>query len=53
MSLVAYATEEGLVGHQWEETPLILRRFYTPVQGNALARKLEWVGWEAGGAGRG
>ena len=48
MSLVAYAAEDGLVGHQWEERPLVLQRLYAPVQGNARARKQEWVGWGAG-----
>jgi hypothetical protein len=46
--LVAYVAEDGLVGHQWEERRLVLRRFYAPVQGNARARKWEWVGWGAG-----
>jgi hypothetical protein len=27
MSLVAYVAENGLVGHQWEERPLVFRRF--------------------------
>jgi hypothetical protein len=48
VSLVAYVAEDGLVCHQWEERPLVLRRLYTPVQGNARARKQEWVGWGAG-----
>jgi hypothetical protein len=30
-SLAAYVAEGGLVGHQWEERPLVLRRFYAPV----------------------
>ena len=47
MSLVAYGAEDGLVGHQWEERPLVLQRSYAPVQGNASARQQEWmwVGW--------
>jgi hypothetical protein len=48
VSLVAYVAEDGLVGHQWEERPLVLWRSYAPVQGNARARKKEWVGWGAG-----
>jgi hypothetical protein len=36
--------EDGLVGHQWKERLLALRRSYAPVQGNARARKQEWVG---------
>ena len=47
MSLVAHVAEDGLVGHQWEERPLVLQRSYAPVQGNVRARKREWVGWGA------
>jgi hypothetical protein len=50
VSLVAYVAEDGLVGHQWEERSLVLRRSYAPVQGKARVRKLKWVGC---GAGRG
>ena len=48
MSLAAHVAEDGLVGHQREERPLVLQRSYAPVQGNARARKWEWVGWGAG-----
>jgi hypothetical protein len=48
MSLAAYVAEDGLVDHQWEERPLVLRRTCAPVQWNANARKLECVGWGAG-----
>ena len=48
VSLVAYVAEYGLVGHQWEERPLVLRRSYASVQGNARAKKWEWVGRGAG-----
>jgi hypothetical protein len=48
VSLVAYVAEDRLVGNQWEERPLVLRRSYAPVQGNVKARKREWVGWGAG-----
>ena len=47
-SLVAYIAEDGLVGHQWEERPLILGRSYAPLQGIVGARKQEWVSWGAG-----
>ena len=30
-SKVAYVAEDGLVSHQWEERPLVLRRLYAPV----------------------
>jgi hypothetical protein len=48
MSLAAYVAEDGLFGHHWEERPLVLRRLYVPVQGNARTRKQEWVVWAAG-----
>ena len=48
MSIAAYVAKDGLVGHHWEERPLVLRRLYAQVQGNARARKQEWVGWGAG-----
>jgi hypothetical protein len=48
VSLAAYVAEDGLVGHQWEERPLVLRRLYVPVEENARVRKQEWVGWGAG-----
>jgi hypothetical protein len=31
MVLAAYVAEDGLVGHQWEKRPLVLRRLYSPV----------------------
>jgi hypothetical protein len=43
VSLAAYVAEDGLVGHQWEERPLVMR-LCVPVQRNARARKQEWVG---------
>ena len=48
MSLATYVAEDGLVGHQWEERPLVWQRLYAPVQENASARKKEWVGWGEG-----
>ena len=46
MSLAAYVSEDGLVGHQWKERPI------ASVQGNARAKKWEWVGGGVvGGAG--
>jgi hypothetical protein len=44
----AYVAEDSLVSHHWEERSLVFRRLYAPVQGNARARKQEWVGWGAG-----
>jgi hypothetical protein len=48
VSLDAYVAEDGLVGHQWDERSLVLQRLYALVQGNARARKGEWVGWGVG-----
>jgi hypothetical protein len=31
MAPAEYAAEDGLVGHQWEEIPLVLRRLDAPV----------------------
>jgi hypothetical protein len=45
VSLVVYVVEDGLVGHQWDERPLELQKLYAPVNQNARARKMEWVGW--------
>jgi hypothetical protein len=44
VSLDAYVAEDDLIGHHWEERPLVLQRSYAPVQGNDRARKQEWVG---------
>jgi hypothetical protein len=44
MAPVMYAADNGLVRHQLEEGPLVLGRLDAPVQGNARAGSLEWVG---------
>jgi hypothetical protein len=31
VALAMYVAKDGLVGHQWEETPLVLWRLYAPV----------------------
>jgi hypothetical protein len=48
MSLAAYVAEDGLVGHHWEESSLILQTLYAPEQGDTRAKKWEWVGKGAG-----
>jgi hypothetical protein len=50
MSLAAYVSEDGLVGHHWEERPLGLANFICPSTGNTRAKKWEYVDR---GAGRG
>ena len=43
MSLATYVSEDGLFGHQWKESPLVVQTLYAPVQGNARAKNWEWV----------
>jgi hypothetical protein len=42
MSLAAYVSEDGLVGHHWKRGPL--ETLYASVQGNVRVKKWEWVG---------
>ena len=42
MSLATYVSEDGLFGHQWKESPLVVQTLYAPVQGNIRAKKWEW-----------
>ena len=48
MSQAAYVSEDGLVGHQWKERPIGRATLYASVQGNARAKKWEWVGEHVG-----
>jgi hypothetical protein len=53
VSLAAYVSEDGLVGHHWEERPLGLANFICLSTGNARAKKWEWVGRGVRGGGYG
>ena len=59
MAPAGCVAEDCLIGHQWEESPLVLWRLDDPGSGNARALKQVWVGrWEstlieAGGGGSG
>jgi hypothetical protein len=53
LTLAAYESKDGLVGHHWKERPIGLANFICPVQGNARAKKWEWVGRGVGGGGYG
>jgi hypothetical protein len=44
VSLAVYVSKDGLVGHHWKERSIGLANFICPVQGNARAKKGEWVG---------
>jgi hypothetical protein len=48
LTLAAYVSKNGLVG---KRGPLDLQTLYAPVQGNARAKKWEWVGRGVGGEG--
>jgi hypothetical protein len=48
ISLAAYVAEDGLVGHHWNRSSVVLQTLYAPIQGNARAKKWEWVGRGAG-----
>jgi hypothetical protein len=49
LTLAAYVSEDGLVSHQWKGGPLVVQTLYASVQGNARAKKWEWVGGGVGG----
>jgi hypothetical protein len=51
VSLAAYVSEDGLVGHHWEEKPLGLANFICPSTGDTRAKKWEWVGRGGGDGG--
>jgi hypothetical protein len=55
LTLAAYVTKDGLIGHHWKERPIGHVNFvwYAPVQGNARAKKGEWVGRGVGVGGCG
>jgi hypothetical protein len=44
LSLAAYVSKDGLVGHHSKRGPLDLQTLYAPVQGSARDKKGEWVG---------
>jgi hypothetical protein len=49
MSLAAYVAKDGLVGHQWDERPLVLLGFYAPASGSYSG----WIGKQVMGEGIG
>ena len=53
LTLAAYVSKDGLVGHHWKERPIGHANLYAPVQGNARAKKWEWVGRGVEGGGYG
>jgi hypothetical protein len=62
LTLSAYVSKDGLVSHHLKERPIGLANFicpldlqtlYAPVQGNASAKKWEWVSSTVGVEGMG
>jgi hypothetical protein len=48
LRVIYWMEHKALIGHHWEERPLLLQRLYAPIQWNCRARKQEWVGRRAG-----
>jgi hypothetical protein len=53
LTLAAYVSKDGLVGHHSKERPIGHANFICPVQGNARSIKGEWVGRGEGVGGYG
>jgi hypothetical protein len=53
LTLAAYVSKDGLVGHHWKERPIGLANFICPSTGNARAKKGEWLGRGVGVGGYG
>ena len=48
LTLAAYVSKDGLAAITGKRGPLDTQTLYAPVQGNARAKKWEWVGREVG-----
>jgi hypothetical protein len=53
MAPTAYVAEDGLVGYQWEERPLVLRRLVAPVKGECQSQEVGVGGLVSRGMGEG
>jgi hypothetical protein len=51
VSLAAYISEDGLVGHQWKERPIGLANFICLSTGQRQGQEVGVVGREVGGTG--
>jgi hypothetical protein len=50
LTLAAYVSKDGLVGHHWKEMPIGQANFYLPqYRGTPGPKKWEWVGRGVGG----
>jgi hypothetical protein len=48
MSLAAYISEDGLVGHQWKERPIGCANFICLSTGEHQGQEVEVGGWGSG-----
>ena len=53
VSLAAYVSEDGLVGHQWKERPIGLANFICLSTGERQGQEVGVDGWGSGGVGYG
>jgi hypothetical protein len=53
LSLAAYVSKDGLVGHHWKERPIGLANFICPSTGERQGQKGGVGGWRSGGVGMG
>jgi hypothetical protein len=51
MAPAAYVAEDSLVGHQWEERPLVLKRLDAPSVGECQGRETGMGGLVSRGSG--
>jgi hypothetical protein len=48
MSLATYVSEDGLVGHQWKERPVVLATFICLSTGERQDQEVVVIGWGSG-----
>jgi hypothetical protein len=54
LTLAAYVSKDGLIGHHWKERPIGHAKLYMPqYRGMPGPKKWEWVGKEVGREGMG
>jgi hypothetical protein len=53
LTLAAYVSKDGLVGHHWKERPIGHANFICPSTRERQDQKWEWVGRGVGGEGVG
>jgi hypothetical protein len=53
LTLAAYISKDGLVGHHWKERPIGLANFICPSTGERQGQKGDWVGRGVGVGGYG